>query len=391
MKKILLGLLFLAVCTGTVCSQDVKLVSIGSQNMLIDQKDPLRYSILNVMDNSSNNVYAVENSKLTKGKNFISFYMDEPVKIDCISLEHGYFDSKYFEANNRLKKVKVIKKLNGEILSENIFSLENKMEAQKLNFRSDASCREIDIELLEIYPGSKWDDTVVSEISFYHNDKKLPVYFIHDSNALYQEYVHSFNYSLSSNNPGSCPVIKEDFQYGKAGAETYYYYKDAYLQRYVAAIHENMEETSSVVYHYKDSSAKEPFEKVESDQTGKTILRTKYTYENGKLVKEENSNYTRTYTYDNNNLVKIVQKALNRNKAHNETIEYSYKNNLIASEMITKYNSLHSIYEYIYDNNQLSKKICIYSCYDGVPENYYYTYDKEGRMISEYTMCSFSY
>ena len=86
-----------------VYSQDIKLAAIACQDMLLDQKDSLRYSVLNTIDNNSGNVYAVENVKTIKGKVFIGFYLEESVKIDSIVLEHGYFDSKYFDANNRLK------------------------------------------------------------------------------------------------------------------------------------------------------------------------------------------------------------------------------------------------------------------------------------------------
>lgn len=179
--------------------------------MLLDQKDSLRYSVLNTIDNNSGNVYAVENVKTIKGKVFIGFYLEESVKIDSIVLEHGYFDSKYFDANNRLKTIQVIKKLNGESVSKEKFTLQDKMEPQKLTLKSEAECNEVELILLDIYKGNKWDDTVVSEISFYNKGKKLSVGFVQDSNSLYKEYYHSLRYIPSTHFVNTFPIIEEHF------------------------------------------------------------------------------------------------------------------------------------------------------------------------------------
>ena len=393
MKKVFCFCITLFLFWEIVYSQDIKLAAIACQDMLLDQKDSLRYSVLNTIDNNSGNVYAVENVKIIKGKVFIGFYLEESVKIDSIVLEHGYFDSKYFDANNRLKTIQVIKKLDGKSISEENFTLQDKMESQKLTLKSDAECNVIEIILLDIYKGNKWDDTVVSEISFYNKGKKLSVGFVQDSNSLYKEYYHSFRYIPSTHFVNAFPIIEEHFQYGKAGSETYYYYEDVYFKRYVAGIHEDMDETYSLVYHYKDRKSKGPYELLEYDQTGKLKRQTTFDYDsNGKLIKEQREYYIKTYNYDKDgNLIKIVQEATNKTWAKDQVIEYTYKNNLIASEKITKNNNLDQIYQYVYEKNKLVQKICICDKSNKIPTNYYYSYDKDGRMIEEYTMYSFKW
>jgi hypothetical protein len=393
MKKVFCFCISLFLLLGTVYSQDIKLAAIACQDMLLDQNNTLRYSVLNTIDNNSSNVYAVENVKIIKGKVFIGFYMAESAKIDSIVLEHGYFDSKYFDANNRLKTIQVIKKLDGKSISEENFTLQDKMESQKLTLKSDAECNVIEIILLDIYKGNKWDDTVVSEISFYNKGKKLSVGFVQDSNSLYKEYYHSFRYIPSTHFVNAFPIIEEHFQYGKAGSETYYYYEDVYLKRYVAGIHEDMDETYSLVYHYKDRKSKGPYELLEYDQTGKLKRQTTFDYDsNGKLIKEQREYYIKTYNYDKDgNLIKIVQEATNKTWAKDQVIEYTYKNNLIASEKITKNNNLDQIYQYVYEQNKLVQKICICDKSNKIPTNYYYSYDKDGRLIDEYTMYSFKW
>ena len=391
MKKVFCFFTTLFLFLEIVYSQDIKLAAIACQDMLLDQKDSLRYSVLNTIDNNSSNVYAIENVKIIKGKVFIGFYLEESAKIDSIVLEHGYFDSKYFDANNKLKTIQVIKKLDGKSVSENNFTLEDKMEPQKLSLKSDAECNEIEIILLDIYKGNKWDDTVVSEISFYNKGKKLSVDFVQDSNSLYKGYIHDFRYIPSTRFVNAYPIIEESFQYGKAGSETYYYYEDVYLKRYVAGIHEDMDETYSLVYHYKDRNSKGPYELLEYDQTGKLKRQTTFDYDSkGKLIKEQRQYYIKTYNYDKDgNLIKIVQEATNKTWAEDQVIEYTYKNTVIASEKITKNNNLVQMYQYVYDKNKLVQKICICDKSKNIPINYYYSYDKDGRMINEYTMHSF--
>ena len=52
-------------------------------------------------------------------------------------------------------------------------SLEDKMEAQKYQFKETLTFSNVKIIIKEIYKGSKWDDTAISEIAFYHKGKKL--------------------------------------------------------------------------------------------------------------------------------------------------------------------------------------------------------------------------
>ena len=132
---------------------------------------------------------------------------------------------------------------------------------------------------------------------------------------------------------------------------------------------------------------------MEYDQTGKLIRQTTFDYDsNGKLIKEQREYYIKTYNYDKDgNLIKIVQEATNKTWAKDQVIEYTYKNNLIASEKITKNNNLVQIYEYVYEKNKLVQKICICDKSNKIPTNYYYSYDKDGRMIEEYTMYSFKW
>ena len=83
---------------------------------------------------------------------------------------------------------------------------------------------------------------------------------------------------------------------------------------------------------------------------------------------------------------------LNFEKIAQEHTQYMRNSiNLIASEKITKNNNLDQIYQYVYEKNKLVQKICICDKSNKIPTTYYYSYDKDGRMIEEYTMYSFKW
>ena len=59
MKKINLIILFLAILTSKIFSEDIKIYAPVAQKLLIDKNDYVRYSPVNMFDNKSDSVFAV--------------------------------------------------------------------------------------------------------------------------------------------------------------------------------------------------------------------------------------------------------------------------------------------------------------------------------------------
>jgi ankyrin repeat protein len=93
----------------------------------------------------------------------IKFTFKRTMEIDFVNIKNGFGDSEYFKANNRVKELRVS---DGRGNSE-IIELEDTDVFQKIRFENVYKTDYLEFEILEVYRGSRWDDTCIDEISFY--------------------------------------------------------------------------------------------------------------------------------------------------------------------------------------------------------------------------------
>lgn len=380
--------LLISVC---IWGQKADLFSIVPQGMLIDEKNPVRYSYLNLIDSNPETVYAIENSKINLNKPFLVFYFSTPVQITGFKIKHGYFDERYFKQNNRLAKIKVTKKYQGKQVGEaQIFSLADVMEEQNIVFSNKEVCREIIIELVELYKGSTWDDTVVSDIQFLNNSIAMTSEIVSSGEGIFKEYHHSLDYDIKGN------LIKEFFQFGKAASYTIEYVMDSNMNRPALAIDRDMDEDFYINFFYTDYFTKNPKQKIKYNTFGETISKTDFAYNGEQLITEvetlQNGELiTTSYIYENNT---IKQKKVSyKNKKTNDFLQIFFYsgNKIIAERYISGIED--RIMQYIYKNNLLEKKVCVftkktginYEGFDTYPDSYFYTYSNN-KLIEESTV-----
>jgi hypothetical protein len=120
---------------------------------------------------------AGENEKLT-------FTFEDAQKISSIKVWNGYQRSeKHFESNARVKTFEFGVK-NG---TKAKYSLEDTMEPQTVKLNEVLEGKELELTVLEVYPGKNYKDLVLSELVFFNNNRPL---IIKDNNA--DEVVKSF-------------------------------------------------------------------------------------------------------------------------------------------------------------------------------------------------------
>lgn len=108
---------------------------------------------------------------------WIEFNFGEEVPLDRIVFYSGNWDSRdFYQRHNRLKSVQV-KFSNG---SSEKFDLQDKMERQTMALAKPVKTRFVRIVLKEVYPGTTFNDTCLSEIQFF-NDQ--PGQVVHDVKA----------------------------------------------------------------------------------------------------------------------------------------------------------------------------------------------------------------
>ena len=103
-------------------------------------------------------VYAVTETMQLLAKPLINIYFAEPVEIDSLSIKAGYFDSRYFENNDRIKRLRItVNNAKSVPVKDKSFILNDEMKAQKLDLGKTVKATEIHITIDEVYSGKKWN------------------------------------------------------------------------------------------------------------------------------------------------------------------------------------------------------------------------------------------
>jgi hypothetical protein len=105
----------------------------------------------------------------------ISF--DETVTLDTIKIMPGYFDQQWYYANNRVKKLTIIFHNLDMTVDRVIYTVQihfsDEMKEQEIRLEREINCKYIEFRIDDVYKGNKYDDTCISEIKFYHNEKQI--------------------------------------------------------------------------------------------------------------------------------------------------------------------------------------------------------------------------
>lgn len=98
---------------------------------------------------------------------WIEFYFESSAPVTTFIISNGYIKSpKLYLENNRVKKLKLY--INGEvygILNFKDICSEQRFEIPPIKFQKDKT-NVLRFEIMEVYKGTKYDDTVISEINF---------------------------------------------------------------------------------------------------------------------------------------------------------------------------------------------------------------------------------
>jgi hypothetical protein len=129
----------------------------------------IRYSAYNILDGDPETVWSEGIEGDGKGETIeIISYWDE-IELDEIEIMPGYFDTRYYRANNRLKKIKLYYNETDFITLD----FKDIMEVQRIPLGRTIKTRYLKIEIIDTFPGDTWNDTCISEIGFYLKGSKI--------------------------------------------------------------------------------------------------------------------------------------------------------------------------------------------------------------------------
>lgn len=158
MRKYVFIITLLILISGSFAQDiNIRINRITANSTLEDARN--RYCSNNLIDYKNNTSWA-EGNQDDQGTITIDF--KHKVTINYIYIKNGYADPKYYYKNNRAKNIKIFYDTNGwsdYILTDN-------PGFQKISFSMPIKTNSIRIEIIDTYPGTHYNDTCISKISF---------------------------------------------------------------------------------------------------------------------------------------------------------------------------------------------------------------------------------
>jgi hypothetical protein len=99
---------------------------------------------------------------------WLAIRLSQPIKADEIRLMPGYYDPTWYKQNNRMKSMEI--KLDGKTIQAEVT---DGMEEKSVALDPATSFSTIKLTIKDVYPGTAYDDTCLSEIGFYRKGLKI--------------------------------------------------------------------------------------------------------------------------------------------------------------------------------------------------------------------------
>lgn len=156
-----------------------------------------------VEKNKDSNFYSAENLADNTWKSWcegtdgdgigekLTFDFEKPIKLDTISFRNGYGDLRYYFTNNRVKTISLY--INGKYRKD--YTLKDMWNWQEFGIWAK-EVSQVELVIKDVYPGTKYKDTCISEIYFYRetvNDYDVPVFTFDDMTT---ECLEKFPYPI---------------------------------------------------------------------------------------------------------------------------------------------------------------------------------------------------
>ena len=147
----------------------LKLTAISDSSALAEPSDKNAYHPVKLFDGDPTTMW-IENAKGPGIGESVTVGFDAPVTADEIQFMPGAFWKEYWKQNYRVKKLEV--KLDDKVFTA---SFKDEMTVQSLKLSSSVTFKTAVFTIKDVYPSTKWEDTAISEITFYNQGAKVEV------------------------------------------------------------------------------------------------------------------------------------------------------------------------------------------------------------------------
>lgn len=144
-------------CNKAFSSQEPKVVSVTSSSTLSDKKD--RYAASNISDRTG--ASWCEGKKDSGSGEWIKITYDKRVTVSELFVKNGYGEKEFWQKNNRVKDLKI----SSDEKQEVVVTLPDSFDKRSVKLPKPVEGKEFVFTIQSVYPGSKYKDTCMTELS----------------------------------------------------------------------------------------------------------------------------------------------------------------------------------------------------------------------------------
>lgn len=162
----------------------------GVYPILEEWLHPGKYSPVNMFDNDINTAHVQENYQ---GKLLVEIQFKSAIKCDEIKLLGGNAKNyNLFKKYNRPKALSVwLYDTSNSFIENNVklvkeANIKDEMKYQSIKFKDEYSIKHITLSVYDVYKGTQYNNTCITELKFYNKGKEIPVLNV---NRLKKKYI----------------------------------------------------------------------------------------------------------------------------------------------------------------------------------------------------------
>ncbi|MBQ0002673.1 MAG: nicotine adenine dinucleotide glycohydrolase [Treponema sp.] len=212
-------------------SNEAPIASASATSELVEAQFEGRYlySPANMLDGDMSTTWC-EAEKNGPGLNeVITFEFSEPFSFDEIQIVNGFNYKNLYEQNNRVKKILLTQVAKEHFQQKEYELLDNVPDWQSIKFKQLQTVQILTIKILDVYKGTNFDDTCLSDIRFLCKKKVIPFKGVEQLKAVQNEnsrmlltkdaknfskdFLSLFKLRNGSDNYGDLILIPEDNYY----------------------------------------------------------------------------------------------------------------------------------------------------------------------------------
>jgi hypothetical protein len=148
---------------------EVTVDELYASSFLPNSKNEYRYHMSKAFDNNPLTSW-VEGTRGPGINEYLEIYFNEIITADVIKIMPGYYDEKWYTANNRVKELRILLD-NYEINTQ----LTDGMNLKEIILDKEIQFQRARFIIRDIYRGTEYDDTCIAEIKFYIDSWSIDV------------------------------------------------------------------------------------------------------------------------------------------------------------------------------------------------------------------------